>query len=148
MGAPAFAAEIARSYNRPEPLRRMAYRAWHQSGREMDTSPAAALSEAIEIAKVGCRHKDCFAVLEVDTFDRRATVHHFRVKKSTKHGSYRRALDNPMHDVFEGNLEAEPLYSQPVTAFAPVAPWQWSQDDPSGFKHGKLTVDSPLLEAL
>ena len=143
--APAFAAEIAATFARPGPLQRHIYRAWHQSGEELDIAPARDLTEAADRAVVQCGHKAHFSVLEVDTFDRIATEHLFYVSKSSKAGTFRRAHDGN-YPVFEGNHQHKLLLSRAMLAFAPVAPWCWSQDDPTGFKHGRLPANSPLLD--
>lgn len=148
MSAPApFAREIARSYARAEPMQRYAYRAWLGSGCEVDVSGAASLADAEQIVAPKSAHKCFFSILEVDTFERQAKLTHYQVKRSSKRFVTRPALDGG-YPVKEGQLYAERLFSQRVTAFEPVAPWQWSQDDPTGFKHGRLSANSPLLDGL
>ena len=136
----AFADKIAATY----PLQRHTYRAWYQSGVEIDLHGAASLQAACDAAAVQCSHKDHFSILAVDTMKRTATLHHFVVKKSTKRFVSRPANDGH-YQVREGALYAEPLFSQQVTAFAPVAPWRWSAEDYIGEKHGRLPANSPLL---
>lgn len=101
-------------------------------GNKLDID-AATLAEAVEQAKTHSCHKGVFIVRETRRYPHRVTLHHYRVKKSTKRFVRRPALDGA-YDVCEGALEAEPLFSIDVLAFDPKAPWSWTADDPTGDK--------------
>lgn len=99
-------------------------------GCEIDID-AATLAEAVEQAKTHSCHKGVFIIRETRLRPHRVTLHHYRVKKSTKRFVSRPALDGD-YMVREPALEAEPLISYDVNAFEPKGPWFWTTDDPTG----------------
>lgn len=121
--------------------------AWLDDGREVDVSAARTLCEAIDLAKVRCAHKRYF-VIQQDRADARRFLHSFYISKSSRTGTWRKALDGGPK-VFEGDHEAQEQWTMQVYApLAPVPPWQWSESDRTGARYGicpDLAADAPLI---
>ena len=99
--------------------------AWTEGGTPIDVSAAADVKEAADIAANRVGHKGGFVLLQTHDGTNRQACRFCRVKRSTKHHTYRPALDggNPVR---EGKLEAVEVFAMAVTAFAPVEPWKWT----------------------
>lgn len=120
---------------RAQELPRDTFEAWRQNGEPLETSGANTLEEAINLAAPFVKHKDHFFI-QHNRADARRFLHVYYVPKSTKKGVWRESYDGGPK-VFEGFCEVKELFATQIDApFSPVAPYQWSQDDPTGAKHG------------
>lgn len=111
------------------------FRAWLGNGTAIDVSVATTLDEACNLAKPHSAHKGTFWI-EHTRADARRFIHTYGVTKSTKRGYWRDSYDGGPR-VFEGLCEAKLLASlQVYMPLEPVAPWQWSEHDRTGDRHG------------
>lgn len=125
----------AQRAQRLRPMSCDTFRAWRDNGTALDVAAATTLAEAVELAKPDCSHKTHF-VIEQTTANARRFLHHYAVTKSTTKGFYRESYDGGPR-VFVGFCEAKFLFSMQVySPLEPVAPWQWSDADRTGEKHG------------
>lgn len=131
--AAACAADAIRA-QRLRPMSAETFRAWRDNGTALDVAAATTLAEAIDLAKPNCQHKTHFVIEQ--TKGARRFLHHYAVTKSTTKGFYRDSYDGGPR-VFVGFCEAKFLFTMQVYApLEPVAPWQWSDADRTGEKHG------------
>lgn len=120
---------------RPAALPADTFRAWLGNGTEIDVSAATSLDEARDLAAPHSAHKATFWIEQTRT-DARRFIHAYGVTKSTKRGYYRDSYDGGPR-VFVGFCEAKHIASlQIYMPLEPVAPWQWSEYDRTGERHG------------
>jgi len=120
---------------RPSIIAADTFKAWRANGTPLDVSAATTLDEARDLAAPQTEHKACF-VIEETTARARRFLHTYSVTKSTKRGYYRESYDGGPK-VFQGFCEPKHVMTAQIyTPYEPVAPWQWSDHDRTGEKHG------------